>query len=116
MGHTTTKPTRAIDPKHVPPANDSIAEDHDRRPTVKQLAYLRALADRAGQTFTYPRTARQASAEIRRLQTQKRSTRVERAIERKQIAADPKTPPASTSTAREPATDLRPPGAERSTQ
>ena len=86
MNHTTTKPTGAIDPKHVPPANDSIAEDRDRRPTVKQLAYLRALANRAGQTFTYPRTARHASAEIRRLQTQKRSTRVERAIERKQIA------------------------------
>ena len=37
-------------------------------PTRKQLAYLRKLAHRAGQTFTTPRTRLQASAEIRRLQ------------------------------------------------
>ena len=37
-------------------------------PTRKQLAYLRKLAQRAGQTFTTPRTRFQASAEIRRLQ------------------------------------------------
>jgi len=36
-------------------------------PTRKQLAYLRSLADRAGQTFIYPRTSRQASREIWRL-------------------------------------------------
>ncbi len=39
------------------------------RPTAKQLTYLRALATRAGQTFTPPRTRRQASREIRRLKT-----------------------------------------------
>ena len=37
-------------------------------PTRKQLAYLRKLAQRAGQTFTTPRTRFEASAEIRRLQ------------------------------------------------
>jgi len=37
-------------------------------PTAKQLAYLRQLAHRAGQTFTAPRTRGQASTEIRRLQ------------------------------------------------
>jgi hypothetical protein len=37
-------------------------------PTRKQLAYLRKLAPRAGQTFTTPRTRFQASAEIHRLQ------------------------------------------------
>ena len=36
--------------------------------TRKQLAYLRKLAQRAGQTFTTPRTRFQASAQIRRLQ------------------------------------------------
>jgi hypothetical protein len=36
--------------------------------TRKQLAYLRNLAQRAGQTFTTPRTRSQASVEIRRLQ------------------------------------------------
>ena len=36
-------------------------------PTAKQLAYLRALAERTGQTFATPRTSRDASAEIQRL-------------------------------------------------
>ena len=36
-------------------------------PTAKQLAYLRALAERTGQTFATPRTSQDASAEIRRL-------------------------------------------------
>ena len=36
-------------------------------PTARQLAYLRQLARRAGQTFTTPRTREQASAEIERL-------------------------------------------------
>jgi hypothetical protein len=86
MSHTTHKPPCPIDGDYAPPAEASVPEDHDDRPTAKQLAYLRALADRAGQTFAYPRTVRQASAEIRRLQTQKRSSRVERANERKHVA------------------------------
>jgi hypothetical protein len=36
-------------------------------PTAKQLALLRELTARVGQTFAYPRTRRHASAEIRRL-------------------------------------------------
>jgi hypothetical protein len=36
-------------------------------PTGKQLAYLRTLAERAGQTFIVPGTRAEASAEIRRL-------------------------------------------------
>ena len=36
-------------------------------PTAKQLRYLRDLAASRGQTFTYPHTAREASAEIDRL-------------------------------------------------
>jgi hypothetical protein len=36
-------------------------------PTAKQLKFLRSLAHTSGQTFAYPRTKRQASAEIRRL-------------------------------------------------
>jgi len=56
------------------------------RPSGKQLAYLRALAERTGQTFSYPRTRRQASTEIRRLRAEKPTTRVERRIERREIA------------------------------
>jgi hypothetical protein len=56
------------------------------RPTRRQLAYLRSLANRTGQTFAYPRTFDQARNEIERLQRAQRSSRTERAIERKDIA------------------------------
>ena len=46
---------------------ETVRDQPERRPTAKQLGYLRALAERAGQTFAYPRTRQQASAEIRRL-------------------------------------------------
>jgi hypothetical protein len=55
-------------------------------PTAKQLAYLRALAERTGQTFAMPRTRRDASAEIRRLKATPAESRVERRIERDVIA------------------------------
>ena len=61
---------------------------HANPPTRKQLAYLRTLAQRAGQTFLNPATSREASAEIRRLRKQTPSTRTERATERKAITAD----------------------------
>ena len=38
------------------------------KPTGKQLNYLRALAQRTGQTFCWPKTTAEASAEIRRLE------------------------------------------------
>jgi hypothetical protein len=56
--------------------------------TRKQLAYLRSLADRTGQTFSYPTSSREASAELRRLKDQASSTRTERAVERKAISAE----------------------------
>lgn len=55
-------------------------------PTSKQLAYLRALAERTGQTFATPRTSQEASAEIRRLKAAPGETRLERSIERGEIA------------------------------
>jgi hypothetical protein len=64
-----------------------VPDDYDEpRPTPKQLAYLRVLANRTGQTFAYPRTAAQASREIRRLKSTPASSRTEVRIERKQIA------------------------------
>lgn len=56
------------------------------RPTARQLAYLRALADRAGQTFSYPRTRRQASAQISRLRAATPTSHDERRIERCELA------------------------------
>lgn len=51
-------------------------------PSARQLNYLKALAQRTGQTFTWPQTSSQASEEIARLRGTRRSTRTERAIER----------------------------------
>jgi hypothetical protein len=47
-----------------------------------QLAYLRSLADQTGQTFTYPKTSREASAEIDRLKNTPRQPQSERHVER----------------------------------
>ncbi len=57
------------------------------KPTHKQLAYLRGLAEQTGTTFTYPATSAQASAEIKRLKATQRSRpgdakREQRAVQR----------------------------------
>ncbi len=52
------------------------------KPTAKQLQYLRELANSRGQTFRYPQTRAEASAEIRRLRANRPDSRLERAIER----------------------------------
>src|SRR4051794_9467005 len=56
-------------------------------PTAKQLALLRRLAHQASQSFSYPHTKAQASAEIHRLLAQVNADRCEQAIERR-IEAD----------------------------
>ena len=48
------------------------------KPTTRQLNYLRSLANRTGQTFAYPQTIAQASAEIERLTHARSSTLVPR--------------------------------------
>ena len=55
-------------------------------PTAKQLAYLRTLAERTGRTFAYPRTSRDASIEIHKLKAVEPDTRLERKIERHEVA------------------------------
>jgi hypothetical protein len=55
-------------------------------PTAKQLRYLRTLAAERGQSFTNPTTTAQASAEIRRLKTQPRQSRLERHVEQRELA------------------------------
>jgi len=57
-------------------------------PSARQLNYLKALANRAGQTFTYPRTSRDASRQIQRLKTVRPSSRVERELERADVSAE----------------------------
>ena len=58
----------------------------DKPPTAKQLTYLRALAERTGRTFAMPRTRKDASVEIRKLKASPAESRVERRIERGEIA------------------------------
>src|SRR5450755_2266107 len=57
-------------------------------PSARQLNYLKALANRSGQTFTYPRTSRDASREIQRLKTVRPSSRIELELERLDLAAE----------------------------
>jgi hypothetical protein len=56
-------------------------------PKPKQLRYLRALATNRGQTFTYPRTKAQASAEIGRLEAVPSQDWRDHAVEREQLAS-----------------------------
>jgi hypothetical protein len=56
----------------------------DRRPTARQLNYLRILADRTATTFVTPNDRREASAEIQRL----------RALRKRKPAAGRDMPPA----------------------
>jgi len=58
------------------------------KPTSKQLTYLRALARRTRQTFAWPKTASDASAEITRLESIKKTPSAERRRERRQIQDD----------------------------
>jgi hypothetical protein len=52
------------------------------KPTPRQLSYLRRLAERTGQTFTYPHTFAEASREIDRLKQTRPSPNAELEIER----------------------------------
>jgi hypothetical protein len=62
--------------------------DSGKPPTDKQLRYLRNLALQRGESFAYPATAAQASAEIERLKARKRGSYVERRIEREQVSRE----------------------------
>ena len=59
------------------------------KPTAKQLAYLRLLAARLGQSFAYAHTAEHASAEIRRLRSAQRGrdAGIDRQTERRERRA-----------------------------
>jgi hypothetical protein len=63
----------------------SLSEKH---PSAKQMRYLRNLASQRGESFAYPATAAEASAEIERLKARRRGSYVERRIEREQISRD----------------------------
>ena len=55
-------------------------------PSRRQLAYLRALAERSGTTFAPPRTKAEASAEIARLKRRPRSAAFEAREDRREVS------------------------------
>ena len=57
-------------------------------PSSRQLSYLKALAKRTGQTFTYPKTSADASREIRRLKSSRASSASKLAMERFDLSAE----------------------------
>ena len=59
-----------------------------QKPTARQLAILKDLAAQRGQSFAYPATAAEASREINRLRSLRRTARADVARERRQIADD----------------------------
>lgn len=58
--------------------------EQPKKPSVKQLRYLKGLAERCGESFVYPMTGAEASAEIERLKGRRRSSPGER---RREVAA-----------------------------
>jgi len=58
--------------------------EQPEKPSARQLRYLRVLAERCGESFVYPRTKAEASAEIGRLKGRGRSDPRER---RREVAA-----------------------------
>ena len=56
------------------------------KPTSRQLNYLRALANRTGQTFTYPTTVAEAGREIERLKQAQPATRLDNRLIDREIA------------------------------
>jgi hypothetical protein len=55
-------------------------------PSARQLRYLRSLAEQRGESFAYPQTAAEASAEIERLKGRRRSSAAERRVERLEVS------------------------------
>ena len=72
----------------VSPESQQRVPASQRQPSTKQLRFLRNLALQRGESFTYPATAAQASAEIERLKGRKRGSYTERCIEREQVSRD----------------------------
>ena len=64
------------------------AQTAPKPPSAKQLRYLKNLAAQRGETFGYPRTSAEASAQIERLQGRRRGSYVEQRIEREQVSRD----------------------------
>ncbi len=63
-------------------------QPHLRKPTPRQIDYLKNLALSTGQSFTYPQSFDEADAQIKRLKAQKRTPYTDRRRETLQIRRD----------------------------
>ncbi len=61
---------------------------NQRPASAKQLRYLRNLAERRAETFVYPRTAAEASAQIKRLKGRRRDSYADQRRERIQVSRE----------------------------
>jgi hypothetical protein len=64
------------------------SQPHIRKPTPRQIKYLKDLAMETGESFSWPKTFGQASAEIKRLLAISPSSKAERRLERDQLRED----------------------------
>jgi hypothetical protein len=64
------------------------SQPHPRKPSDKQLRYLKGLAQQRGESFAYPSTAAQASAEIDRLKSRRRMSPSERRREARELSRE----------------------------
>jgi hypothetical protein len=64
------------------------SQPHLRKPSAKQLRYLKDLAAAAGESFAYPSTFGEASAEIKRLLARERTPAKDRRRERLAVSRD----------------------------
>jgi hypothetical protein len=62
------------------------SQPHIKKPSAKQLRYLKDLAQQRGESFTYPTTAAEASAEIDRLRGRKRMSPTDRRRETRELS------------------------------
>jgi hypothetical protein len=62
------------------------SQQHLRKPSSKQIRYLQGLALQRGESFVYPQTAAQASAEIDRLRGRKRMGASDRRREARELS------------------------------
>lgn len=62
------------------------SQQHLKKPSSKQIRYLQDLALQRGESFVYPKTAAQASAEIGRLKSRRRMSAADRRREARELS------------------------------
>lgn len=64
------------------------SQQDSNKPSAKQLRYIRDLANSRGETFIYPQTRTQASAEINRLKGRRKTSPSDRRRESSELSRE----------------------------